>query len=54
MQNFIEHRPPRIAMSFVLIALAANAIVPFPAHASLPVAATLTAGIGMWLMMRAW
>jgi protein-S-isoprenylcysteine O-methyltransferase Ste14 len=54
MYNFIEHRPPRIAMSFVLIALAANAFVPLPSHASLPVAAALVAGIGFWLMIRAW
>jgi protein-S-isoprenylcysteine O-methyltransferase Ste14 len=54
MHNFIDYRPPRIAMSFVLIALAANAFVPLPMHTSLPFAAGLTGGIGFWLMMRAW
>ena len=54
MHNFIEYRPPRIAMSFVLIALAANAFVPLPMHASLPFAATLTGAIGFLLMLRAW
>jgi protein-S-isoprenylcysteine O-methyltransferase Ste14 len=54
MHNFIDYRPPRIAMSFVLVALAANAFVPLPMHASLPVAAGLTGGIGFWLMIRAW
>jgi len=54
MHNFIEYRPPRIAMSFVLIALAANAFVPLPMHASLPVAAILTGTIGFLVMLRAW
>jgi len=54
MHNFIEYRPPRIAMSFVLIALAANAFLPLPTLASLPVAAALMVGIGFWLMIRAW
>ena len=54
MHNFIEYRPPRIAMSFVLIALAANAFVPLPVHTSLPFAATLTGAIGFLLMLRAW
>ena len=54
MHNFIEYRPPRIAMSFVLLALAANAFVPLPMHTSLPFAATLTGAIGFLLMLRAW
>jgi protein-S-isoprenylcysteine O-methyltransferase Ste14 len=54
MHNFIEYRPPRIAMSFVLLALAANAFVPLPMHTSLPYAAALTGLIGFWLMIRAW
>jgi len=41
-------------MSFVLLALAANAIVPLPMHTSLPFAATLTGTIGFLLMLRAW
>ena len=54
MQNFIEYRPPRIAMGFVLIALVANAFVPLPMHTSLPVAATLTGAVGFGLMIHAW
>ena len=54
MHNFIEYRPPRIAMSFVLLAIAANAFVPLQMHASLPFAATLTGAIGFLLMLRAW
>lgn len=54
MHNFIEYRPPRIAMSFVLLALAANAFVPLPMHTSLPYAAALTGLIGFSLMIRAW
>lgn len=54
MHNFIEYRPPRIAMSFVLLALAANAFVTLPMHASLPYAAILTGAIGFLLMLRAW
>ena len=41
-------------MSFVLLALAANAFVPLPMHTSLPLAATLTGAIGFLLMLRAW
>jgi protein-S-isoprenylcysteine O-methyltransferase Ste14 len=41
-------------MSFVLLALAANAFVPLPMHTSLPFAATLTGAIGFLLMLRAW
>jgi len=41
-------------MSFVLIALAANAFVPLPMHASLPFAAAVTGTIGFLLMLRAW
>jgi len=54
MHNFVEYRPPRIAVSFVLIALAANAFVPLPMHTSLPLAAALTSAIGFLLMLRGW
>ena len=54
MYNFIEYRPPRIAMSFVLIALIANAFVSLPLHSSLPFAAALTGLLGFCLMIRAW
>jgi len=54
MHNFIAYRPPRIAMSFVLMALVANAFVPLPMHTSLAFAAALTGLTGLFLMIRAW
>ena len=54
MHNFIDYRPPRIAFSFVLIALVISAVLPLPLHASLPLAATLTGVIGFLLMIRGW
>lgn len=54
MHHFIDYRPPRIAFGFVLIALVTSAVLPLPLHAPLPLAATLTASIGFWLMIRGW
>jgi protein-S-isoprenylcysteine O-methyltransferase Ste14 len=54
MHHFIDFRPPRIAVGFVLIALVANALQPLTLHASLPLAATLTGAIGCLVMIRGW
>jgi protein-S-isoprenylcysteine O-methyltransferase Ste14 len=54
MQKLIDHRPPRIAMTFVLVAVAANVLMPLPVHPALPAAAGITGLLGFTLMMRAW
>jgi protein-S-isoprenylcysteine O-methyltransferase Ste14 len=54
MHHFIEFRPPRIALSFVALAALLNLLLPVTLHARLPLAATITAGLGLSLMLRAW
>jgi len=54
MQKLIDYRPPRIAMTFVLIAVAVNVLIPLPIHPALPAAAGITGLLGFALMMRAW
>lgn len=54
MHNLIEHRPPRLAMSFVLAAVAAHFLLPLPLHAALPIAASILGLSGFMLMIRAW
>ncbi|MDH3337954.1 MAG: isoprenylcysteine carboxylmethyltransferase family protein [Gammaproteobacteria bacterium] len=50
----IEYRPPRIALTLVLLAIAFHAIIPWQLHPALTAAATLTATVGFSLMIRAW
>jgi protein-S-isoprenylcysteine O-methyltransferase Ste14 len=52
--ELIDYRPPRIALSFVLTALALHALLPLQLHPALPVAAAITAAVGFGLMIRAW
>lgn len=54
MNQFIDYRPPRIAMSFVLIAVAVHFMLLLPLHPSLPVAAWVLGCAGFALMTRAW
>ena len=54
MLHFIEYRPPRIAMSFIILATAANMVLPLPLHAALAPAAIVTGLAGFALMIRAW
>ena len=54
MHHFIEYRPPRIAMSFVLLAVAAHLLFPLPLHEAMPAAAIVSAVAGFALMIRAW
>jgi len=54
MNHFVDYRPPRIAMSFVLIAVAAHFMLLLPLHPSLPVAALIFGCAGFALMIRAW
>lgn len=54
MHRLIEHRPPRIAMGFVLIAIAAHVLAPLPLHPALPATAIITAAAGFLIMIRAW
>jgi protein-S-isoprenylcysteine O-methyltransferase Ste14 len=54
MHQFITFKPPRIALGFVVLAIAVNAFVPLAPHPSLPLAATITALLGFTLMIRAW
>jgi protein-S-isoprenylcysteine O-methyltransferase Ste14 len=52
--HFIEYRPPRIAMSIIVLAAVVNLILPLSLHAPLPAAASITAIAGFALMLRAW
>lgn len=54
MHHFIEYRPPRIAMSFVLLAVAAHLLFPLPIHEAMPAAAIVSSVAGFALMIRAW
>jgi len=54
MHKLIEYRPPRIAMSFVLIAFIAHLLAPMPLHPALPVAASIAGIAGFAIMIRAW
>jgi len=52
--NLVEYRPPRIAMSLVLVAVAAHLTIGLPLHNGMPVAAAIVASIGLAMMLRAW
>lgn len=52
--ELVDYRPPRIALSFVVTALALHVLLPLQLHPALPVAATITAIAGFGLMIRAW
>ena len=52
--SVLNFRPPRIAMSFVLVAVAAHAAVPLSLHPGLPVTAAVTGLAGFAMMLRAW
>jgi protein-S-isoprenylcysteine O-methyltransferase Ste14 len=54
MHNFIDYRPPRIAMSLVLVAIAAHAVTSLPLHPALPFAASILGAVGFAIMIRAW
>jgi protein-S-isoprenylcysteine O-methyltransferase Ste14 len=54
MQHLIEYRPPRIAMSLVLIASAMHLLVGVSMHTGLPAAAAVVFIMGLALMIRAW
>jgi protein-S-isoprenylcysteine O-methyltransferase Ste14 len=54
MHQLIAFKPPRIALGFVVLAIAVNAFVPLTPHPGLPLAATITALLGFTLMLRAW
>ena len=49
-----RHRPPRIAMTLVVIAALLQLLVPLGALPSVPLAAALVGGLGFTIMMRAW
>ena len=53
-KNLVEFRPPRIAMSFALVAIAAHVLIPIELHPALPTAATVTGLLGFAIMMRGW
>lgn len=50
----VDYRPPRIAMSFALIAVVVHLLMPLTLHPSLPAAASITGLVGFALMIRAW
>ena len=52
--RLIAFRPPRIALSFVLIAIAAHWLLPLQLHDSRPAAAAAAGLAGFALMIRAW
>jgi protein-S-isoprenylcysteine O-methyltransferase Ste14 len=54
MAQLITFRPPRIAMSLVLIAIAVHFLVPIPLHAAQPIAGIVLGMAGFLLMLRAW
>lgn len=54
MHRLIAYRPPRIAMTLLMSAVAANAFLPLQWHPALPAAATITGLVGFALMIRAW
>jgi len=54
MARVVAMRPPRIAMSLVLVAVAAHLLVRVPLHASLPLAGAAIGLAGFLLMLRAW
>ena len=54
MHRLIAYRPPRIAMTLLMSAVAANAFLPLRWHPALPAAATITGLVGFALMIRAW
>jgi protein-S-isoprenylcysteine O-methyltransferase Ste14 len=54
MHHIIAFRPPRIAMTFVLLAVLLNLLLPLHVHPPLPLAAAITAAAGFSLMSRAW
>lgn len=52
--HLVEFRPPRIAICFVLFAVAAHIAVPISLHPALPATALLFGIAGFALMIRAW
>jgi len=52
--DLVEFRPPRIAMSFMLVAVAAHFMLALPLHPTLPAAAAVAGLAGFTLMVRAW
>jgi protein-S-isoprenylcysteine O-methyltransferase Ste14 len=54
MHHFIEYRPPRIALSIILLAAVAHLLMPTTLHHGLPIAAAIVGLSGFGLMLRAW
>jgi protein-S-isoprenylcysteine O-methyltransferase Ste14 len=54
MKHIVGYRPPRIAMSLVLIAAVAHFTIGVPLHDGKPVVAMIVASLGFALMIRAW
>lgn len=53
-EQVLAFRPPRIAMSLILLAAFAHVAIPFELHRNLPVAAAVTGATGLLIMLRAW
>jgi protein-S-isoprenylcysteine O-methyltransferase Ste14 len=54
MYQIVDYKPPRIAMSLILLATLANALRPLALHPKLSAAALITALLGFALIIRAW
>lgn len=54
MKHIVGYRPPRIAMSLVLVAVATHLSIGVPLHSGMPIAAAIVASAGFATMLRAW
>jgi protein-S-isoprenylcysteine O-methyltransferase Ste14 len=53
-EKILRHRPPRIAIALVGIALLLHMVSSFAIHRALPFAAGVTGLLGLAMMLRAW